>query len=119
MFLAKRECREPLGLPVYGLRLQVHQMVATAMDPLVPSKEPKEPITVTPTEIIYHRRVRVLEHAAKTSVAEASRVFGVSRTTIHRWRNLADASGLDALIPKSRRPPAMPNATPTWVVEEL
>src|SRR5205085_2116985 len=79
----------------------------------------KEPITVTPTEIIYHRRVRVLEHAGKTSVAEASRVFGVSRTTIHRWRNLADSYGLDALIPKGRRAPAMPNATPTWVVEEL
>jgi transposase InsO family protein len=94
-------------------------MVATAMDPLVPTKEPKEPITVTPTEIIYHRRVRVLEHAAKTSVAEASRVFGVSRTTIHRWRNQAQAYGLDALMPKTRRAPAMPNATPTWVVEEL
>jgi transposase len=94
-------------------------MVATAMDPLVPLKEPKEPITVTPTEIIYHRRVRVLEHAGKTSVAEASRVFGVSRTTIHRWRNLAESYGLDALIPKGRRAPAMPNATPTWVVEEL
>ena len=92
-------------------------MVATAMDPLVPTKEPKEPITVTPTEIIYHRRVRVLEHAAKTSVAEASRVFGVSRTTIQRWRNLAGAYGLDALIPKTRRSPAMPNATPTWVVD--
>ena len=74
---------------------------------------------MTPTEIIYHRRVRVLEHAAKTSVAEASRVFGVSRTTIHRWRKRADAYGLDALMPKDRRPPAMPNATPTWIVEEL
>jgi transposase InsO family protein len=99
--------------------LQVHQLVATAMDPLVPSTEPEEPITVTPTEIIYHRRVRVLEHAEKTSVAEASRVFGVSRTTIHRWRSLASAYGLEALVPKGRRSPAMPNATPSWVVDEL
>ena len=52
-------------LPVYELRLQVHQMVATAMDPLVPTKEPKEPITVIPTEIFYHRRVRVLEQPAR------------------------------------------------------
>jgi transposase InsO family protein len=101
------------------LSLQVHQLVATAMDPLVPSTEPEEPITVTPTEIIYHRRVRVLEHAAKTSVAEASRVFGVSRSTIHRWRNVASAYGLEALVPKARRSPAMPNATPSWVVDEL
>jgi len=32
-----------LELRVYELRLQVHQMVATAMDALVPLKEPKEP----------------------------------------------------------------------------
>jgi transposase len=94
-------------------------MVATAMDPLVPLTEPKESITVTPAEIIYHRRVRVLEHAAKTTVSEASRVFGVSRKTIHQWRNRAQRDGLDALIPKGRRSPAMPNATPTWVIEEL
>jgi transposase InsO family protein len=86
---------------------------------LVPLTEPKEPITVTPAEIIYQRRVRVLEHAKKTTVSEASRVFGVSRKTIHQWRNRAQAYGLAALMPKTRRAPAMPNATPTWVVEEL
>ncbi|MGI8795223.1 MAG: integrase core domain-containing protein [Acidimicrobiia bacterium] len=74
---------------------------------------------MTPSEIIFHRRVRVLEHAAKTSVAEAHRVFGVSRKTIHDWKRLAASYGLDALMPKGRRAPAMPNATPTWVVEEL
>jgi transposase len=74
---------------------------------------------VTPSQIIFHRRVRVLEHAAKTSVSEAHRVFGVSRKTIHHWKRLSERYGLDALMPKSRRSPAMPNATPTWVVEEL
>jgi transposase InsO family protein len=74
---------------------------------------------MTPSEIIFHRRVRVLEHAAKTTVAEAGRVFGVSRKTIHDWKRLAESYGLDALMPKARRAPAMPNATPTWVVEEL
>jgi len=92
---------------------------AAAMDPLVPTKEPKEPITVTPDEIIYHRRVRVMEHAAKNSVSEACRVFGVSRTTFYRWQQRVKAYGLDALMPKGRRVPAMPNATPSWVVEEL
>ena len=43
---------------------------------------------MTPSEIIFHRRVRVLEHAAKTSVAEAHRVFGVSRKTIHHWTSV-------------------------------
>jgi transposase InsO family protein len=74
---------------------------------------------MTPAEIIYHRRVRVLDTAAKTDVAKACRVFGVSRTTFYRWKQVADAYGLAALMPKTKRPPAMPNATPTWVVEEL
>jgi transposase InsO family protein len=99
--------------------LQVRGLEAAAMDPLVPLTEPKESTTVTPAEIIYHRRVRVMEHAAKTSVAEACRVFGVSRTTFYRWQKRVEAYGLDALMPKERRAPAMPNATPSWVVEEL
>jgi transposase InsO family protein len=99
--------------------LQVHRLVATAMDPLVPTTEPKEPVTVTPNEIIYHRRVRVMEHARRTSVSEACRTFGVSRTTFYRWQRRVETGGLDALMPKGRRPPAMPNQTPAWVVDEL
>jgi transposase InsO family protein len=93
--------------------------MGAVMDPVVPTKEPEESITVTPAEIIYHRRLRVLEHARATNVSTACRVFGVSRTTFYRWKRLVDAHGLAALMPKDRRPPAMPNATPTWVVEEL
>src|SRR5437763_8432469 len=89
------------------------------MDPLVPSTEPEEPITVTPEEIIYHRRLRVMEHARRTSVSEACRTFGVSRTTYYRWARRAEAHGPAALMPKGRRPPAMPNQTPVWVVDEL
>lgn len=74
---------------------------------------------MTPSEIIFHRRVRVLEHAGATTVAEASRVFGVSRKTIHDWKRVSEAYGLDALMPKPRRRPQLPNQTPTWVVEEL
>ena len=51
------------------------------VDPLVPTKEPQEPTTVTPAEIIYHRRVQVLDRAGQTSVTEACRTFGISRTT--------------------------------------
>ena len=56
-----------LGLPVHEMRLQVHHMVATAMDCLVPSTEPEEPISVTPDQIIYHRRVRVMGRIARRS----------------------------------------------------
>ena len=75
---------------------------------------------MTPAEIIYHRRVRVLEHAKQTgNVAATCRTFGVSRTRFYEWRKLAERYGLDALMPKERRVPQMPNATPTWVVNEL
>ena len=90
------------------------------MDPEVLLTEPKESITVTPDEIIYHRRLRVLEHAERTgNVSETCRVFGVSRTRFYEWRNRARQYGVEAVMPKRRRAPQLPNATPTWVVEEL
>lgn len=39
--------------------------------------------------------------------------------TFYEWRRVADAYGLDALMPKVRRRPQLPNATPTHVVHEL
>lgn len=75
---------------------------------------------MTHAEIIYRRRVRVLEHAEETkNVAETCRTFGISRTRFYEWRNVAAAYGLEALMPKAKRTPQLPNATPTWVVEQL
>ena len=72
---------------------------------------------MTPAEIIYQRRIAVLEHAQRNgNVAETCRVFGISRTRYYQWKNLADRYGLDALMPKARRAPQMPEATPTHVV---
>jgi hypothetical protein len=67
-----------------------------------------ETITVTPAEIIYHRRVAVLDHAARCgNVSEACRTFGVSRTRYYEWKHVADRYGLDALMPKTRRSPQL------------
>jgi transposase InsO family protein len=75
---------------------------------------------VTPAEIIYQRRLAVLDHARKSkNVAATCRVFGVSRTRYYEWKGVADLYGLAALMPKARRSPQMPGATPTHVVEEL
>ena len=75
---------------------------------------------MTPDEVIFHRRVHCLAHAARTgNVSEACRVFGISRTTFYEWSNTASAYGLEALMPKTRRAPQLPNATPTHVVAEL
>jgi transposase len=101
------------------MRLQVPPLVGPVVDPLVPTKDPQEPTTVTPAEIIYHRRVQVLDRAGQTSVTEACRTFGVSRTTYYRWAGRAQRSGLAALLPKGRRPPVMPTATPPDQVEAV
>jgi transposase InsO family protein len=75
---------------------------------------------VTRDEITYQRRVRVLEHAAEIgNVAATCRIFGVSRKTFYEWRNVAERYGLESLVPKARRRPQLPNATPTHVVGEL
>jgi transposase len=74
---------------------------------------------VTPAEIIYHRRVQVLDRAGTTSVTEACRTFGISRTTYYRWAGRAQRYGLAVLLPKGRRPPVMPTATPPDRVEAL
>jgi transposase InsO family protein len=75
---------------------------------------------VTRAEIIYQRRIAVLDHAARVgNVAEACRVFGISRTRYYEWKGVADHYGLAALMPKERRAPQMPEATPTHVLEAL
>lgn len=75
---------------------------------------------MTDAQTIHQFRVTVLEHAEKSgNVAETCRVFKVSRKTFYKWRRRAEAYGTDALLPKGRRAPQMPNATPTHVVERL
>lgn len=74
----------------------------------------------TSAEIIYHRRVRLLELADEIgNISEACRQIGVSRTRYYAWKNTAELYGLEALWPKDRRRPAQPNETPTHVVADL
>lgn len=66
---------------------------------------------MTHEDIVYDRRVRLIEHAAKIgNVAEACRVFGVSRNSYYQWLAKAEKYGLSALLPKDRRKPHQPNA---------
>ncbi len=67
---------------------------------------------MTPADIIYSRRCRVIERAAIVGVAQACREAGVSRTSYYRWTHRASRYGLSALVPKGRRRPAMPNGSP-------
>lgn len=66
---------------------------------------------MTHEDIVYDRRVRLIEYAAKiNNVAEACRVFGVSRKSYYEWVGKAEQYGLSALVPKPRRRPHQPNA---------
>jgi transposase InsO family protein len=66
---------------------------------------------VTHEDIVYDRRVRVIEYAARiNNVSEACRVFGVSRKAYYEWVNKAEQYGLSALLPRERRRPHQPNA---------
>lgn len=66
---------------------------------------------MTHEDIVYQRRMRVIEHAARTgNVAEACRVFGVSRKSYYQWVKVAEQYGTSALLPKERRRPHQPNA---------
>src|SRR5664280_3040874 len=95
-----------LALPVHGMRLHIHHEVGSGDGLFGSYQRDKEPITVTPAEIIYQRRIAVLDHAARTgNVAETCRIFGISRTRYYQWKNVADRYGLDALVPKGRRTP--------------
>jgi hypothetical protein len=109
-----------LVLPDRRLRLHIHPIEGPGDGLCGFHYEAKEPITVTPAEIIYQRRLAVLAHAENSkNVAETCRVFGISRTRYYEWKGVADRYGLAALIPKGRRAPQMPEATPTHVVEAL
>ncbi len=113
--LAQRPPRQSpsLALADRGLRLHIHHQVESGDGLCGSHYRAKEPITVTPAEIIYQRRIAVLEYAARSgNVAETCRVFGISRTRYYEWKKVADSYGLDALMPKERRSPQMPEATP-------
>ena len=74
----------------------------------------------TSDEIIFHRRVRLLELAEELgNIAAACRQLGVSRTRFYEWKKLAENYGIEALWPKDRRRPAQPNETPTHVIADL
>ena len=67
---------------------------------------------MTPADIMYRRRVRVIEPAAEVGVTQACREAGVSRTSYYRWVGRASRYGLSALMPKDRRPRRMPSQIP-------
>lgn len=71
---------------------------------------------MTLDDVIHRQRVRVFALARELgNVAEACRIMGVHRSTYYRWRRQVLAWGLEALRPRERRPPRMPNQLPVHI----
>ena len=70
-------------------------------------------------DVLFGYRLQLLDHAARTTVSEACRTFGVHRSTYYRWKRLVDRHGLEVLRPRERRRPKMPNQLPAMVEERI
>ena len=69
--------------------------------------------------MLFGYRQQLFAAAARTSVSEACRRFGVHRSTYYVWRRQVERHGLEALRPRERRRPKMPNQLPKMVEERI
>ena len=75
---------------------------------------------MTLDDVIHRQRVRLFALARELgNVAEACRIMGVHRSTFYRWRRQVLAWGLEALRPRERRRPRMPNQLPDHVEHQI
>ena len=70
-------------------------------------------------DVLFGYRLRVFDHAARTSVSEACRVFGIHRSTFYVWKRRAERHGLEILRPRERRRPRMPQQLSPFVEERI
>jgi len=68
-------------------------------------------------DVLFGYRLQLFDLAGRIGVSAACRVFGVHRSTYYVWRRRVARQGLDALRPRERRRPQMPNQL-SKVVEE-
>ena len=74
---------------------------------------------MTHDDVIFRMRVALFAHAERVGVTRACLDFGVHRSTYYRWRPRVKQWGVDALRPRERRKPQMPNQVPPWVEERV
>jgi transposase InsO family protein len=74
---------------------------------------------VSEDDVLFGYRLRVLDYAARTSVSEACRVFGIHRSTFYVWKGRTERHGLGILRPRERRRPRLPNQLSPFVEERI
>ena len=60
-------------------------------------------------DVLHGYRLRLFALAGEIGVRAACRAMGVHHSTYYRWRRRVDRWGLEALRPRERRRPRMPN----------
>ena len=70
-------------------------------------------------DVLLGYRLQLFDDAARTSVSEACRTFGVRRSTSYRWKRQVDRHGLEILRPRERRRPKMPNQLAAMAEERI
>jgi transposase len=74
---------------------------------------------MTKDDVLFGYRQALFAEAARTSVSEACRRFGVHRSTYYAWKRQVDRHGLEMLRPRERRAPRMPNPLSKMVEERI
>lgn len=74
---------------------------------------------MTQDDVLFSYRLQLFDLAARTTVANACRTFGVHRSTYYRWKRAVDREGLEMLRPRERRRPVMPNQLPMVTEERI
>jgi transposase len=74
---------------------------------------------MTKDDVLFGYRQALFAEAARTSVAQACRRFGVHRSTYYAWKRAVDRHGLEMLRPRERRRPRMPNQLPKMTEERI
>ena len=74
---------------------------------------------MTKDDVLFGYRQALFAEAARTSVAQACRRFGVHRSTYYAWKRAVDRHGLEVLRPRERRRPKMPNQLPKMIEERI
>lgn len=75
---------------------------------------------MTLDDVIHRQRVRLFALARELgNVREACRIMGVHPSTYYRWRKEVLTWGLEALRPRERRRPRMPNQLPAHIEHRI
>jgi transposase InsO family protein len=74
---------------------------------------------MTQDDVLFGYRLQLFAEAARTSVTQACRTFGVHRSTYYVWRRQVERHGLEILRPRERRRPVMPNQLSRMLEERI